>query len=101
MNLQKQVIEQFKKLYPGCTLQSISNETGIQITRVFRIINGNEMKLSEYEAFQRAIAIKENSPNNDFFKLVEEGIHFLSSETIEEFKFGLMRKLSMKKLLSA
>ncbi len=101
MLLQKKIISEYKELYPKHTLQKISNHTGIQITRVFRIMNGQEMKLSEYQAFQEAIHKKQDNQNGEFLKLIEESLFLLSSESIQEIKIGLMRKLSLKKMMSA
>lgn len=55
MNLQNAIIKQYKENYPNDKLKEISQKTNIQITRVFRILNGAEMKLSEYESFNHAI----------------------------------------------
>ena len=51
MDIQKEILSQYKQTYPADTYQTISNKTGIQNTRVFRIFNGYEMKLSEYSRF--------------------------------------------------
>jgi len=56
MSLQVAVLKQYKATFPQDKLKEISNRTGIQITRVFRIMNGSEMKLKEYESFERCIA---------------------------------------------
>lgn len=53
--IQQETINRYKKKYPNHTFREISAQTGIQLTRVFRIINGYEMKLSEYLAFQKVI----------------------------------------------
>ena len=49
MDLQKSTIAEFKKAYPEITLKKASQVLGIQITRVFRLFNGHEMRLGEYE----------------------------------------------------
>ena len=54
MSVQSIVLKQFNELYPEAKLREISEKTGIQITRVFRILNGAEMKVSELESFQKA-----------------------------------------------
>ena len=40
------------------TLKKIAADTGIQITRVFRLFNGSTMKLSEYQIFQHRVKEK-------------------------------------------
>ena len=53
--MQTEIIKKFKECYAGFTLKSMAEITGIQVTRLFRIINGAEMKLVEYRKFQVAI----------------------------------------------
>lgn len=53
MSVQNIVLQQLKETHPQAKLKDISQKTGIQITRVFRILNGAEMKVSEWEKFQK------------------------------------------------
>ena len=53
MSLQKWVIENYIRSTGFKTLKEISKDTGIQLTRVFRILHGKEMKLKEFEIFQK------------------------------------------------
>ena len=62
--LQKNVITSYMKKNFNPTLKKISKETGIQITRVFRILNGSEMKISELEKFSVAITDKQIEVEN-------------------------------------
>lgn len=52
---QDTILKNFRETFPKKTLKTISEETGIQMTRVFRIMNGSEMKIGEYEAFERVL----------------------------------------------
>ena len=73
MQSQNYILNQYKSLYPNSTLRSISERTNIQQTRVFRILNGQEMKLSEYESFKSAINKKFTDNHPDlYFSMVEE-----------------------------
>ena len=56
MSMQKIVLKQFHESFPHAKLKEISEKTGIQITRVFRILNGAEMKVTEMERFQEAVS---------------------------------------------
>lgn len=58
--LQTAIIDSYKKKFPNDKLRHISEKTSIQITRVFRILNGSEMKISEYEAFQNCLSYNES-----------------------------------------
>lgn len=96
MSIQKIVLKQFHEKYPHAKLREISDHTGIQITRVFRILNGAEMKVSELESFQnlttnnqqhslldlaRNCALNLSANKNKFIQGVMEQslkIHFLS-----------------------
>jgi hypothetical protein len=49
--LQNQLLGLFKKKYPDMPLKEIAKNSDIQITRVFRLLNGSEMKITEYESF--------------------------------------------------
>lgn len=64
MSVQTIVLKQFREIYPNAKLKEISAKTGIQITRVFRLLNGAEMKVSELESFQKLI---ENPRTNKGF----------------------------------
>ena len=68
MNLQQIVLKRYFDYYPKQSLREISENTNIQITRVFRLMNGSPMKLSEYESFENAIVQKElNATTNQQF----------------------------------
>jgi hypothetical protein len=55
MSLQKKILNDFRQHFPTHTLREIAALTDIQLTRVFRLINGAPMKLEEFEAFTIAI----------------------------------------------
>ena len=55
MSLQSRVLKEYRQHYPLHTLREISALTGIQLTRVFRLMNGAAMKLEEFELFNEAI----------------------------------------------
>lgn len=48
METQEQLLTRFKKTYHHLSYSRISKLSGIQQTRVFRIFNGHELKISEY-----------------------------------------------------
>ncbi len=55
MDLQTRILKDYRALYPGRPLRVTADQTGIQLTRVFRIFNGSPMKLHEYECFHRLV----------------------------------------------
>jgi hypothetical protein len=97
MDLQKTILNQYMLLNEKPTLKKISEDTGIQLTRVFRILNGSTMKLSEYQVFNRRVKEK--------MGLTEglEAIAFecslkLSADAIKDLEVFLKRKIETWKL---
>ena len=58
MELQKTILKQYMLLHDQPTYKLIAKDTGIQVSRVFRIFNGSVMKLSEFEIFQQKVKSK-------------------------------------------
>lgn len=77
----------------------MSDITGIQMTRVFRLFNGLEMKLSEYlkisEIIEAKIAEKTNVQN-----VFEECLNQLNLQSLIEIEIYCTKKLEMKKLVA-
>ena len=48
---QNELIKMFKNRFPDYSLKDIAELTGINKTRLFRILRGQEMKLSEFNKF--------------------------------------------------
>jgi hypothetical protein len=108
MNLQNKVINQYRELHKFPTLQFIAQDTGIQITRVFRILNGLvEMKISEYESMLTSIQRIQHSHLGLGYELQELArlTHScqveLSKDQIEEICEDLKMKLRLNEYLSA
>lgn len=97
MQLQKIILGQYVLLNDEPTLKRISADTGIQITRVFRLFNGATMKLSEYQIFQNKVKEKMGLTNT------LEAIAFdcslkLSPEAIKDIEVYINRKMDIWKL---
>jgi hypothetical protein len=97
MELQNQILRHFLELSDNTTLKHISTETGIQITRVFRLLNGSEMKISEYEIFKKLVLEKLKS-SNPLEKLVTECTNELSTSALKEVEQILIRKLELARV---
>lgn len=67
MSVQVLILKLFKEAYPNAKLKDISDKTGIQITRVFRLMNGAEMKVSELESFQSLL--QDPKSNSKFIEI--------------------------------
>jgi hypothetical protein len=94
MKLQKTILKQYMLLNQDPTLKKIANDTGIQQTRVFRILNGSTMKLSEYEIFHHQIK-EVMGLSNSLETLAVECFSKLSSESIKEIEILMTRKLAI------
>lgn len=97
MELQKIILGQYILLNHNPTLKKISADTGIQITRVFRIFNGSTMKLSEYQIFQQKV--KEKMGLTDTLEAIAFDCSLkLSPEAIKEIEVYLKRKIEIWKI---
>lgn len=89
MSLQKNIIITYKNLFPTETLKTTSKKTGIQQTRVFRIFNGAEMKLSEYEVFENIIKQSQGVGFNDFLEASRKCSQTLPTEKLKDLYFQM------------
>lgn len=85
MNYQEKILKHYHDIFPNMKLREISEQTGIQMTRVFRILNGSEMKISEFEKFERVINNKtQNGSHSQIFKNFRNYLELLSSEKLKK-----------------
>ena len=79
------------------TLKKIADDTGIQLTRVFRLLNGSTMKLSEYQIFQQKV--KEKMGLSDTLEQIAFDCSLkLSPEAIKDIEVYLKRKIQIWKI---
>jgi GTP cyclohydrolase FolE2 len=64
MQLQQKILRDYRKCFPHDTLKEMNQRTGIQMSRIFRIMNGLEMKVTEYENIQQAISQEKMGKRN-------------------------------------
>lgn len=86
MKLQEEILNQFNRQFPNATLKEVSKKTGIQITRVFRIINGYEMKISEYEKFHQLLLNDQNKNLCEHLKVYTTYIESIETENRERLE---------------
>ncbi len=97
MELQKVILGQYMLLNNEPTLKKISADTGIQLTRVFRLFNGSTMKLSEYQIFQQRV--KEKMGLTDTLEAIAFDCSLkLSPDAIKEIEVYLKRKIELWKI---
>lgn len=97
MELQKVILDQYMLLHGGPTLQKIAKDTGIQLTRVFRLFNGSTMKLSEYQIFRERV--RQKMGLTDSLEVIAFDCTLkLSPTAIKEIEIYLKRKIEIWKL---
>ena len=99
MNLQTSIIKRYKEVFPKDTIKMISEKTSIQLTRVFRLISGHEMKVSEFEKFENAI--DKQCGISNLGNLSKQCLLELSHENLNELISFMQRKLNLNQLKKA
>ena len=101
MSLQNNILKSYRTHYPQDTLREISQRTGIQLTRIFRLLNGSSMKLSEYELFHDLIENEKNQ-NDPFcvFKILRENGYKLSNLEMKKIFDYISRRIQINELVS-
>ncbi len=99
--LQQRILKDYYKTFPNQPIREVARTTSLHPSRVFRILNGHEMKLSEYELFESAILKKEDEKSHtDFFQLSRNCFQRLSinkiNNLIEEMSFYLENESSQE-----
>ena len=95
MGLQRQIINHYFELFgEHRTLREISAHLNIQITKVFRILNGYEMKISEYEKFRQAMG-KKAGEGTDLSNMAVKGEKTLSYRMTNDLKQILEMKIRL------
>ena len=97
MDIQNALLHKYMDLKDQPTLQTMADETGIQRTRIFRLFNGSEMKLSEYLSFQSAV-VEEQGRSKSLNSLFQECESELSTKSLNDIS-NLMNSLLYKSRL--
>ncbi len=101
MSLQINMLKNYRSAFPTDTLREISNRTGIQLTRVFRLLNGSPMKLSEYETFHHLLENQGTMKESvSAIKLLKVHGHKLSSIEMNKICEYIHRKIQINGLIS-
>ncbi|MCB9092578.1 MAG: hypothetical protein H6621_12965 [Halobacteriovoraceae bacterium] len=101
--LQQKILSRYQATFPNHTLRQVSDRTGINVSRVFRIFNGYEMKLVEYEKFEIAIIKKLTTQNkrSDFIQTTLECLSQLNEKLINELQSEMKFRLEMRTSFSS
>ncbi len=98
MGLQNAVLNEFYEIYNQPSYREIANITGIQFTRVFRLYNGNAMKVQEYEVFKKKIESKNGKSLENWESLIHDSLTILSRDFLQELESILKRKIRVAQL---
>lgn len=98
--MQKVIIDKFLGVAGKRTFSDYAEMTGIERTRIFRIFNGQEMKISEYEKLNLYVAkySHNESVDNDFFDRIHD---VMSPDLQKRWQIEVKRKHDLKKLLKS
>lgn len=97
--VQDKLIDTYMGLLSKNTIREMAIDSGIQKTRLFRIMNGQEMKLSEYITLKNRISslFGKISPVEELAKECEKE---LSVNSISEISNYMQRRIRLAKLQS-
>lgn len=93
MTLQQRTLRQYMQLRNQPALREISTETGIQQTRVFRLLNGSRMRLDEWEIFNTIVS----KADSDLEKLARDCLNELSIDQLSSLQTMMKQKLDWKR----
>tara|TARA_Y100001936_G_C16050803_1_gene657658 strand:+ start:629 stop:970 length:342 start_codon:yes stop_codon:yes gene_type:complete len=97
MNYQNSIIKNYRKIFPNRSLRVSAEEIGINMTRLHRIFNGAEMKLHEYEAFERCLRKHSCKPSQlNFIERIIEGLSVMSESELGFFEVEINHILKLK-----
>ncbi|MBP9673723.1 MAG: hypothetical protein KBD63_01390 [Bacteriovoracaceae bacterium] len=101
MDLQTSIIKKYREVFPDHTLQKMSDLTTIHITRIFRLLNGYQMKLHEYEKFYQAIQehLGQKEPLNEFKNISYQCEKHLSLKALNQISYHMKKYLHLNNLL--
>lgn len=96
---QKLVLDEYMQLMAKPTFREMAKDTGIQLTRLFRIMNGMEMRLNEYVLLKRRV--EELTDTSRLSQLAFKCESTLPSKARKELEGMMMRLLKQQELLAA
>ena len=98
-SLQRVTIERFIEAVGQKTYNEYSLLTGIERTRLFRLFQGAEMKLAEFEIFQSFLGERNKAPQSVEEFMEEVTLDNSFSHCSQELKEQLVRVQRMKEYL--
>lgn len=98
MKLQYKILSTFKKNYPDLSYKQISKLTGIEKSRIFRIFNGSELKITELEIIDN-FNQEANSPGNiEFIETAKQCLTTLNRKILNKLLLEMQYTLTSSQL---
>lgn len=97
---QERILKRFKTLFGDPTYKEMAEISDIQLTRIFRLNNGFEMKMSEYLKIKKAIDDK-IAQTSKVHIVFNECLENLSVNALLELEKICSRKLEMYQLVAS
>ncbi|GEM_PF-4715189 len=95
--IQRHTLCEYMSLFERPTIVNLAKDSKIQKTRLFRLINGVDMRLSEYLVLKQRIRAL-NMVENSLEELAVECEQHLNSYEISELSKQMSRRVRQKKL---
>jgi hypothetical protein len=90
--LQQNLLSSYRRNFAKSSYRQISQETGLSQSRVFRIFNGSEMKIGEYQLLLEQIG-RSSSTQYNLLSLATQCIAALSDRSLVELESLLQRRI--------
>ncbi len=94
----KRVLDELFSIIDKPTLKRVSQLTEIQMTRLFRILNGSPMKLEEYLIIKKIILSSKGE--SDIETILDTYVINLSKSAVSDLKKFMKRKIKLSILKS-
>lgn len=92
MTTEKSLLKKYRELLDSKTFLAMSKDSGINLSRLFRLENGYEMTLKEYKIIKSRIATLLNQTRSIEY-LAQECMEKLSPISLREIEIYLIRRL--------
>jgi len=95
--MRNNLIERYFSLSHYPTLRGAAQETGIQVSRIFRIMKRGNLKVEEWKIFAR-LACQKLGLEDDLLSLAEDCLAQLQKEDLEDLIHYMQRALRYRKI---
>ncbi|CBW25232.1 hypothetical protein BMS_0307 [Halobacteriovorax marinus SJ] len=95
--IQKDLLEQYMAMFKKPTIANLSRDSGIQKTRFFRLLNGMDMRLSEFLILKERILTLSNTNSSESLQSIAHECE-LQLEQSEISELAQMMKRKMRRV---